>query len=244
MNNLLNKVNSNVLNNSVSAYLNQQKNVIAKNGTTQGLNQQSFTTYFVNSTGPSYISGGYLASSPVDFYIMTQNQFDQWQYFYNPDTIISSGTVFNSYYIQDEPFTLKGNYSFSISGNFQSTADVDFYIMTPEQYQNLLYNNTINSVYSLGPTVSGNINANIPPGNYYAVFYPTTNAVNTVILLNSDLKAIENAPALAYPYSSASASDNFNVSLGKGIYYLVWYNPSLSAASDLTITKSIILSYS
>jgi hypothetical protein len=228
----------------------------------------SFSTYSnvydveFNATKGQSIGGSYSSTQPLDFYLMTPSQFQTYIGDVPFDSLISSKNyVWDLYYsgitymdslVLPSYGGLVSNYS--VLGKFESNYPVTFYILTPSQYSNYeIYHQMGGYVYS-STAVQGStstINAKIPPGSYYFVFYDPTAGYNytfgtyqnTTVTIQQSI-VVSPGYSLTTIYNATQSQNNtFSALLpSNGPYYLVWeyYNTSGEGAA-LKITKTIKL---
>ena len=236
--------------------------LVAGHITSFGILNNVFGVEF-NATGGQSVSGSYSSTSPLDFYVMTPSQFQTYMGDVPLDSLISNKNfVWDLYYsgityldnlVLPSYGGIVSNYS--VSGKFESNYPVVFYILTPSQYSNYeIYHQMGGYVYA-SSAIQGStstINARIPPGSYYFVFYDPTAGYNstsgtyqnTTVTIQQSIVASPDYSMTTVYNATKSQNDTFNTVLpSTGPYYLVWeyYNTSGEGAA-LQITKTIKLS--
>jgi hypothetical protein len=204
-------------------------------GTSIDVAAGSFYSLKTTPNTTTLLDGSYTANSNLAFYVMNQTQYS-----HKFLSLLNNGStqdIHASYYAAYGGYGLTG--TATITGAYTASGTVTLYIMNETQHSDFYNSNGTKISYDYQTSgTQQTLSTTLEVGLYFLIFYPQSNTTNTLLTITQTFTAVYTAPT-TYLYTSNTMQNSLSLTLPKGIYYLVWYNPNPTLTIRVTVTESI-----
>jgi len=214
----------------------RNSNVLIPSGTRHIIRGGSASSDEIQMNSAGTITGAFSSNSSLNFYIMTDTQYSNYQGGEFGAVVIARGSELTVPSRSHSYEPINASRAGSLSGEFLASDPVSFYLMTPAQFSTYNRTGSAPSYVFVGSGTAITILTDIQAGSYYAVFEAGTSS-STIVEVARPIQVAYAIPSSDYVFASTSLGA-FSANVGQGKYDLLWINPQAGNAS-LVITQDI-----